>query len=145
MKKIYITLLFLAVIQLCSFAHENYRGEEIIKQIDDAAIKANPKKMEKLWNEFCLQNPDYCEVIQPKYNELLYNAKLRQQKKRRQIWMGIAAGLAGSVAAAGSTTTQQLPYYINQQGQMIGPGIYNPPSYNIYNTYGQNIGRITPY
>ena len=44
MKRIYITLLLLAAVQLSAIAYESYPGEDIINKIDDAYIKANPKK-----------------------------------------------------------------------------------------------------
>lgn len=146
MKKIYITLLLIAAVQLSAFAYESYPGEDIVKKIDDAYIKANPKKMEKLWNEFCGVNPIFCEAMQSKYNDALFNAKVRQQEKRRQMWNSIARGLAGgAVGASNNIAPKQIPYTFNMHGQMVGPGIYTPPTYNVYNRYGQNIGRITPY
>lgn len=146
MKKFYITLLIFTITQLSTFAYENYRGEDILKKIDDAVIKANPKKMEKLWIEFCKVNPTYCEVMQPKFNEVLYNVKIERQARNRQIWTGIAAGLAGASYSSSQNIVPKQSYVtVNQNGQMVGPGIYNPPAYNIYNSYGQNVGRITPY
>ena len=137
MKKIYITLLLIATIQLSAFAYESYPGEDIVKKIDDAYIKANPKKMEELWNEFCGVNPIFCEAMQPKYNDALFNAKVRQQEKRRQMWMGIAAG----AVAASNSIAQNIPKQSYETLYMTAhPAIRNdrPKSFTVYDRYGIN-------
>ena len=145
MKKIYITLLLITAVQLSAFAYESYPGEDIVKKIDDASIKALPKKMEKLWNEFCGINPIFCEAMQPKYNDALFNAKVRQQEKKRQMWNNIARGLAGGTIAASRIAVPKQSYYIAAPSATIPNPIYDnrPTSYTVY---GQNsivpIGKI---
>lgn len=137
-------MLLIAAVQLSAFAYESYPGEDIINKIDDAYIKANPKKMEKLWNEFCGVNPIFCEAMQSKYNDALFNAKIRQQEKRRQMWTSIAAGLASGAVVASKSAVPKQSYYMAPPPTISNP-IYDnrPKSFTVYDQYGVNpIGKI---
>lgn len=143
MKKIYITLLLIAAVQLSAFAYESYPGEDIVKKIDDAYIKANPKKMEKLWNEFCGINTLGCEALQTQYNDALFNAKVRQQEKRRQMWMGIVAG----TVKASNDYFQSIEEANNRSLYLHAvetAAKYNSPtSFTVYDQYGiKPIGKV---
>lgn len=167
MKK-FIFALILCLIWGCwynVYAYEaRFAGEDILWQITEAYNDSNPRKMQKLWKEFCEIQPEYSRFVNA-YNNALSRAKANRKLINKQRWMSIAAGAAAGLSVANSNNLNNNRTCIDGYGMTTCTDgtIYNktftqvqreqlelralqqaarPKNYVIYNGYNRPIATI---